>query len=72
MTRAQIHSILLTVIKGPLPPDDQPIVLTSLEQVELIFEIEDATGEQVPEDISWKCVNDVVKWLEAKGDFQGA
>lgn len=71
MTREEIHQILLTVISGPLPPDDQPIVLSSLEQIELVFAIEDHTGEQVPDDIRWQCVNDVVKWLEEKGDFQG-
>ena len=73
MTRSELHTILLTIIDGPLPPDDEPIDLSSLRQLELMFALEDALEfrHSVPEDVAWKCVNDVVAWLEANGELQG-
>jgi len=73
MTRQQIRNLVTTITGRECPPDDQEVVLTSLQQLEFIFAFEDLVDGVNIEDIpsNWKCVNDVVVWLEEKGEFDG-
>jgi len=72
MTRDQVREIVSKILDGPCPPDDVPVEFSSLHQLEFMFEIEEAIEFRhgIPEDIGWKTVNDVVNWLEKKGELQ--
>jgi len=73
MNLEQIRSLVTVITGRECPPNDQEVVLTSLQQLEFIFAFEDLVDgvniEDIPSD--WKCVDDVVKWLEEKGEFDG-
>jgi hypothetical protein len=71
MTRQDIRDIVAHITEARCPPDDEPIVMKSLQQLEFIFAIEDSTNfrHDIPENVGWNCVNDVVKWLEDKGEL---
>lgn len=73
MTREDLRNIVRHLNKGHCPPDDEPVDLLSLEQLEFIFALEDAIEfrHDIPDDVSWRTLNDVAKWLEDKGELQG-
>jgi len=72
MTREDIRLIVEQVTDTPCPNDGDEVPMTSLQQLEFVFAIEDGLEfrHPIPADISWKCVNDVVKWLAERGELQ--
>jgi hypothetical protein len=73
MTRDDLRKIILDLNHGHCPPDSEPIDLPSLEQLEFIYAIEDGIEfrHPIPDDIAWRSIDDVAKWLEDKGELQG-
>jgi hypothetical protein len=74
MTREQIRQLVEHVTEAPCPPDNETVQMSSLQQLEFIFAIEDTLEfrHDIPADVAWQCVNDVVKWLEDKGEYEEA
>jgi hypothetical protein len=72
MNRQYIRDLVAHITEAPCPPDAEPIVMRSLQQLEFVFAIEDELNfrHEIPEDVGWTCVNDVVKWLESKGEYK--
>jgi len=72
MTKEQVRQLVETVTDGPCPPDSEAVAMSSLQQLEFVFGVEDSTGfrHDIPADISWSCVNDVIRWLEEKGELE--
>lgn len=70
MTREEVRDIV-TQIMGSCPGDGEAIEMTSLQQLEFAFAIEEELNfrHQLPEDLRWKCVNDVVQWLKEKNEY---
>ena len=73
MTRDDIRTIVYTITGQHPEGDDCPVAMSSLQQLEFIFAIEDGIEfrYEVPEDVSWQTINDVTRWLESKGELQG-
>ena len=75
MTREDVR-ILFQQITGQncISDDNEAVYMTSLQQLEFAFAIEDSLDfqHQIPDDVGWKSVNDVVKWLEERGELKAA
>jgi acyl carrier protein len=71
MTREDVRSLISSIIEEPCPQDGEAVPMTSLQQLEFGFAIEEMLGfrHELPEDLKWNCVNDVVQWLEEKGEL---
>lgn len=72
MTREQVRALAAKVLDAPCPADDVRIDLTSLQQLEFFLALEDAIEYRVDihEDVGWKCIADVLSWLEDNGELQ--
>lgn len=70
MTRDDVR-LIVKQITGASPADDEVVVMTSLQQLEFAFAIEEELEfrHEVPEIIRWKTVNDVAQWLREKEEL---
>lgn len=71
MTRDDVRFLVSKIIDADCPPDSEAIDMTSLQQLEFAFAIEEDLGfrHDIPEAVAWTCVDDVVEWLKQKGEL---
>lgn len=72
MTREDLRFLVSSITEDQCPPDGEAIDMTSLQQLEFVFAIEEDLGfrHEVPEDMKWRCINDVAEWLREKGELK--
>ena len=71
MHKQQIRHIVETITGERCPPDDVEIPMSSLQQLEFFFAIEDETNfRHTIGEVNWQTVNDVIKWLEERGEYE--
>jgi acyl carrier protein len=71
LKRSEVRALVSDIIEGPCPDDDAVVEMTSLQQLEFGFAIEEALDyrQELPEDMRWRTIGDVVTWLKEKGEL---